>query len=53
MAYEIEIGDRMITSEELMTLLAQYNMVPQLLRELVIDKAIAQIICTREEITAA
>lgn len=53
MAYEIEIGDRIITSEELMTLLTQYNMMPQLLREIIIDRAIAQITCMGEEITTA
>lgn len=53
MAYEIEIGDRIITSEELIALVAQYNMVPQLLQEIVIDRAIEQITCIREEIAVA
>ncbi|GAA6624088.1 peptidylprolyl isomerase [Scytonema sp. NUACC26] len=53
MAYEIEIGDRTLASEELMTLLTQYNMMPQFLREILIDRAIAQITCTREEISTA
>ncbi|NJL65345.1 MAG: peptidylprolyl isomerase [Methylacidiphilales bacterium] len=38
-----------LTSEEMMKLLVQYQMLPQLLRELVIDNAIAEIKCTEEE----
>ncbi|PAX51642.1 peptidylprolyl isomerase [Brunnivagina elsteri] len=38
-----------LTSEEMMQVLAQYQMLPQLLRELVIDSAIAEIRCTEEE----
>ncbi len=38
-----------LTSEEMMQLLVQYQMLPQLLRELVIDNAIADIKCSQEE----
>jgi hypothetical protein len=38
-----------LTSEEIMQFLVQYQMLPQLLKELVVDNAIAEIKCTQEE----
>ncbi len=49
MAEVLKIGNRLITAEELVPLLASYQLLPQLLRELVTDQAIAEIACTVEE----
>ncbi|AFY42824.1 peptidylprolyl isomerase [Nostoc sp. PCC 7107] len=49
----LQIGNRAIPATELISLLASYQMLPQLLRELIIDEAIANIECTPEEITRA
>ncbi len=49
----LQIGNRTITASELIPLLASYQMLPQLLRELIIDEAIASIECTPEEIAHA
>ncbi|NES82965.1 MAG: peptidylprolyl isomerase [Moorea sp. SIO2B7] len=49
----LEIGEQLIAPEELMTLLAQYQMLPQLAREILIDRAIAKVDCTPEEKAAA
>lgn len=51
MAEVLKIGNRLITAEELVPLLAGYQLLPQLLRELVTDQAIAEIGCTLEEQT--
>jgi len=61
MTEAIQIGNRTITASELIPLLASYQMLPQLQRELIIDEAIEQssrsanaiIECTPEEITQA
>lgn len=45
----LQVGNRRITAEEIIPLLAGYQMLPQLLRELFIDQAIATIECTPEE----
>jgi len=45
----LQFGDRIITAEEIIPLLAGYQMLPKLLRELLIDQAIAPIECTSEE----
>lgn len=45
----LKVGNRVITSEELVPLLASYQLLPQLLRELVTDQAIAETGCTLEE----
>ncbi|MGG6294011.1 peptidylprolyl isomerase [Leptolyngbya sp. AN02str] len=42
MAVVLQIGNRQVDSDELMNLISGYQMLPQLLRELVIDEAIAQ-----------
>jgi parvulin-like peptidyl-prolyl isomerase len=49
MAEVLKIGNRLIMAEELVPLLASYQLLPQLLRELVTDQAIAEIGCTVEE----
>jgi parvulin-like peptidyl-prolyl isomerase len=49
----LQIGNRQIVAEELVSLLAGYRMLPQLCREILIDQAIAHIECSPEEIEAA
>jgi parvulin-like peptidyl-prolyl isomerase len=49
----IQIGNRTISAPELIPLLASYQMLPQLLRELIIDEAIATIECTPEQVVQA
>jgi len=61
MTEAIQIGNRTITVSELISLLANYQMLPQLQRELLIDEAIEQnsrsanvaIECTPEEVAQA
>ncbi|NMF63029.1 peptidylprolyl isomerase [Brasilonema octagenarum UFV-E1] len=45
----LQLGKRTITAEEVIPLLSSYQMLPQLLRESIIDQAIASIECTSEE----
>jgi parvulin-like peptidyl-prolyl isomerase len=45
----LQVGDRAITNEELIPLLKQYGILPQLLREIIIDSAIANLTLTPEE----
>jgi parvulin-like peptidyl-prolyl isomerase len=45
----LQIGNRPLTAEEIIPLLASYKIIPQLLREIIIDQAIAPISCTPEE----
>ncbi len=49
----LQIGNRTITTEEVIPLLTSYQMLPQLFRESIIDEAIAPISCTSEEIASA
>ncbi|AFZ19842.1 parvulin-like peptidyl-prolyl isomerase [Allocoleopsis franciscana PCC 7113] len=49
----LQIGDRTITAEEILPLLAGYQLLAPLLRELIIDQAIAEIDCTPEEAAQA
>jgi parvulin-like peptidyl-prolyl isomerase len=49
MSVVIQIGDLEINDEDLFPLLAQYRMLPQLAREVIIERAIANIECTNEE----
>ncbi|MEQ9671357.1 peptidylprolyl isomerase [Coleofasciculus sp. G2-EDA-02] len=49
----LKVGDQTITAEEVIPLLAKYQLLPQLLREIIIDQAIATVHCTDEEKTAA
>ncbi len=45
----LQVGEREIEDEALYSLLAQYRLLPQLAREILIDQAIAAIECTAEE----
>lgn len=49
----LQVGDSQITQDELLPLLIEYQMLPQLLQAIVIDQAIANIECTAEEETRA
>ncbi|MEQ9371244.1 MAG: peptidylprolyl isomerase [Coleofasciculus chthonoplastes F3-SA18-01] len=49
----LKVGDQTITAEEVISLLAKYQLLPQLLREIIIDQAIATLDCTDEEKNAA
>lgn len=49
----LQIGNRTLTAEEIIPLLASYRLIPQLLCESIIDQAIAPISCTLEEATRA
>ncbi len=49
MGVVLQVGDRLIEAEEILPLLAGYQMLPQFLQELLIDQAIAHIDCTPEE----
>jgi hypothetical protein len=49
----LQIGNRTLTAEEIIPLLASYRLIPQLLCEIIIDQAIAPISCTLEETTRA
>ncbi len=49
----LQIGDRTINVDEIVPLLKQYGMLPQLLKEIVIDNATASISLTEEEVTKA
>lgn len=49
MSVVLRVGNREIAAEELMPLLAGYQMLPQLLREIIIDEAIASTTCSAEE----
>lgn len=45
----LRVGDRAISAEEIIPLLAGYQLLQPLLREIIIDRAIAPISCTPEE----
>jgi parvulin-like peptidyl-prolyl isomerase len=49
----LQAGNRTIAAEEIIPLLTKYQMLPQLLRESIIDQAIALIKCTPEETARA
>ena len=49
----IEIGDHKISDSAVLPLLAKYGMLPQLIREVIIEQAIADITCNPEERNAA
>lgn len=53
MTIVLKVGNQTITAEEIVPLLVGYQMLPQLLRELIIDQAIASIQCTSEEVLSA
>lgn len=49
MSKVLHIRDQAIPSERIFTLLANYQMMPQLLRQIVIDQAIAHVNCTLQQ----
>jgi parvulin-like peptidyl-prolyl isomerase len=49
MSVVIQIGEQEINDEDLFPLLAQYKMLPQLAKEIIIDKAIASVECSPQE----
>jgi parvulin-like peptidyl-prolyl isomerase len=49
MAVVLQIDNRSITAEEILPLLAGYQMMPRFVQEILIDQAIASIECTPEE----
>ena len=49
----LQIGDRTINVDEVLPLLKQYGMLPQLLREIVIENATVSITLSEEEVTEA
>jgi parvulin-like peptidyl-prolyl isomerase len=51
MSVVIEINDRSYTADDLVPLLVQYQILPKLAQEIVLDKAIAPVECTPEEKT--
>ncbi|MGI0484498.1 peptidylprolyl isomerase [Pantanalinema rosaneae CENA516] len=53
MSTALQIGNQTLTSEDLMPLLTRYQLLPQLQREILIDQAIAEMICTPEETAIA
>ena len=53
MSQILKIGDRKITTENIFSLLKEYNLIPQLAREIIIEDAIAKVECTPEETNLA
>lgn len=45
----LQIGNKVIQADEILPLLSRYQLMPQLLRNIIIDSAIADITCTDEE----
>lgn len=53
MSVVLEIGERVYTSEDLIPLLSEYQILPKLAQEIIVDEAIANIECSPEEKTLA
>ncbi len=53
MSVVLEIDNREYTAEDLVPLLSQYQILPRLAQEIIIDRAIANVECTEEEKTQA
>ena len=53
MSVVLEIGERVYTSEDLIPLLSEYQILPKLAQEIIIDEAIAKVECSPEEKTLA
>ncbi|MDJ0633399.1 MAG: peptidylprolyl isomerase [Xenococcaceae cyanobacterium MO_188.B29] len=51
MSVVLEIGERVYTSEDLIPLLSEYQILPKLAQEIIIDEAIAKVECSPEEKT--
>ena len=52
MGATLKIGEQMVESAELLPLLARHQLLPQLGREIIIDRAIAPITCSADEAAA-
>jgi parvulin-like peptidyl-prolyl isomerase len=52
-ASSLQIGERVITEVEMLPLLVRYRLLPQFLREVILDQAIVAFACTDEDIVAA
>ena len=52
MSVVLEVDNQVYTAEDLVPLLTQYQMLPKLAQEILIDKAIADIECSEEENTS-
>ncbi|AUT00578.1 peptidylprolyl isomerase [Nostoc sp. CENA543] len=53
MTQVLQVGDRKIEASEIIPLLANYQLLPQLLREIIIDEAIVNVECNPEEVAQA
>ncbi len=53
MGVVLEIGNKVYTAEDLAPLLAEYQMLPKLAQEIIIEQAISNIECSEEEQTLA
>ncbi|GBF79451.1 peptidylprolyl isomerase [Aphanothece sacrum] len=53
MTIVLQIGDQNISEQELYPILAQYRLLPQLAKEIIVEQAIAEIECSPEEATLA
>jgi parvulin-like peptidyl-prolyl isomerase len=49
MKLNLQVGEQTISAEEILPLLSKYQILPQLAREIIIDRAITMIECTAEE----
>ncbi len=49
----LQVGGKVIRADEALSLLIRYQLMPQLVRNIIIDQAIADISCTQEERLAA
>lgn len=49
MGVVIRVGDKPLNESDLYPLLAKYGLLPQLAKEIIVDEAIAEVICTPEE----
>lgn len=53
MTVVLQVGNRSIHADEIVPLMAGYQMLPQFLQEILLDEATASIECTPEEVVAA
>lgn len=49
----LKIGDLKVTAEEIVPLLEKYQLLPRLVREIIIDRALISVECSSEELTQA
>ena len=53
MGAALKVGEQLIASEELLPLLVRYQLLPQLGREIVVDRAVAPLTCSPDEAATA